>query len=112
MTEDISKHIGKCIRVHRSDLCLTQGFLANKAKLTTNYLGQIERGEKNPTLQILEKISIALGIPLSELIMQAENFEEYEATSAQHLQTYSYLRKYSPQTVALMQRFLESIEFR
>lgn len=31
------------------------------------YIGQLERGEKNATIESIEKISIALNIPLSKL---------------------------------------------
>lgn len=34
----------------------------------TSYIGQIERGEKNPTIKILEQISVALEITLVDLL--------------------------------------------
>ncbi len=109
MAEEISKQIGRCIRIHRNNQRLTQEFLAEQAELTTNYLGQIERGEKNPTIHMLKKITVALGMPLSDLVLQAEDLDQHTSASTQHLRAYAFLRKFTPETVELMQRFLESI---
>lgn len=52
------------------ELRLVSGFsqeqIALKAEITTAYLGMVERGEKNPTVMIIEKICFALGISLAE----------------------------------------------
>ena len=46
---------------------LSQEQLALRADITTAYLGQIERDEKNPTVKLIEKIANALNMSLSEL---------------------------------------------
>lgn len=38
----------------------TQEALADSAGINRNYVGQIEREEKSPTVDILEKLAIAL----------------------------------------------------
>lgn len=52
-------------------LRLEQGYsqeeLGAKAKLHRTYIGMIERGEKNITLENIEKIAKALSVPLVEL---------------------------------------------
>lgn len=108
MAQDISKKIGQCIRTHRNVKKLSQEALAERAELTTNYLGQIERGEKNPTVYMLQKITNALEIPMSELIIESENIEHY-TPSIEHLRINEYLRKFSPEKVDLFQKFLESV---
>jgi transcriptional regulator with XRE-family HTH domain len=47
---------------------ITQEELAERARLTRNYIGNLERGEKSPTLDALEAIAEALGLTPSELI--------------------------------------------
>lgn len=42
--------------------------LANKIGTDRTYIGGIERGERNPTFEILEKLAKALGTSLSELM--------------------------------------------
>lgn len=59
--------VGKRIREIRIRKHLSQEQIALRAEITTAYLGQIERGEKNPTVKSVEQISNALGISLSEL---------------------------------------------
>lgn len=41
--------------------------LAELSGCHTTYIGQVERGEKNATLESVEKIACALNIPLSRL---------------------------------------------
>ena len=67
-TEDIKK-LGEHIRELRLAKGITsQIALANKAKVDRTYIGGIERGERNPSLNMLEKIAKALGTSLSELM--------------------------------------------
>ena len=42
--------------------------LAEKAGLHNTYIGQLERGEKNATLESVEKVANALEVPLEELM--------------------------------------------
>ena len=46
---------------------LSQEKLSELADCHPTYIGQLERGEKNATLESVWKISSALGIPLSKL---------------------------------------------
>lgn len=59
--------IGERIRAWRTKLKISQEQLALKAEITPAYLGQIERGEKNPTVKIVERLADVLGVPLAEL---------------------------------------------
>ncbi len=63
----ISKHIGQRIRNYRIQNNLSQEKLAELAGCHPTYVGQLERGEKNATLESVEKIALALNIPLSRL---------------------------------------------
>jgi len=58
--------IGKRVKELRSENGLSQEQLALHAEITTAYLGQIERGEKNPTVVTVGKICNALNISLSD----------------------------------------------
>ena len=57
--------IGNRIRELRNQKHLSQEQLALSAEITTAYLGQIERNEKNPTVAVVAKLCGALGIELS-----------------------------------------------
>lgn len=64
---DIAKVIGQRIRNYRTQKGLSQEKLAELAGCHPTYIGQLERGEKNATLESVEKIASAMDISLSEL---------------------------------------------
>ena len=61
------KLLGKRIKSLRRSKGHTQERLAEIIDVNTNYLAVIERGEANPTLSLLERLSAGLDVPLSEL---------------------------------------------
>ena len=63
----IAKILGKRIRSYRTALGLSQEKLAELSGCHHTYIGQIERGEKNATIESIEKIAAALNVPLSKL---------------------------------------------
>ncbi len=64
---DIAKILGQRIRNYRTAKGLSQEKLAELSGCHHTYIGQIERGEKNATIESIEKISAALNISLSKL---------------------------------------------
>ena len=48
---------------------MTQRDLAKAAKVTRGYIAQLEMGlKKNPSLDVLQRIAKALGVPVTELL--------------------------------------------
>ena len=64
---DITKVLGQRIRSYRTSMGLSQEKLAELAGCHPTYIGQIERGEKNATVESIEKIASALNVSLSTL---------------------------------------------
>ena len=64
---NISKSISERLRTYRTRKKLSQDALGELAGLHGKYIGQLERGEKNATLESVEKISRALNLPLELL---------------------------------------------
>jgi transcriptional regulator with XRE-family HTH domain len=60
--------VGETIRTRRRRAHLSQEKLAEKTDLNRNYIGEIERAEKNITLETLEKIAKALGVRVCDLL--------------------------------------------
>ena len=50
------------IRILRTELGWSQEKLAEKAEISPSYVTQIELGNRSPSIDIIEKIAIALGI--------------------------------------------------
>lgn len=61
--------VGENIHILRRRARLSQEQLAEKADLTTNYIGEIERAEKKITLETLENIATVLGVHVSDLLV-------------------------------------------
>jgi len=64
---DISQIIGERIRMYRTRKNLSQDALGELAGLHGKYIGQLERGEKNATLESVEKVARALDLSFEVL---------------------------------------------
>ncbi len=64
---DLAKIVGQRIRNYRTGQHLSQEKLAELSGCHPTYIGQVERGEKNATLESIEKIACALHVSLSSL---------------------------------------------
>ena len=56
--------IGLSIRGRRKELGITQPHLAEVAGVSTNTLYKLEKGQGNPTLDVLNKLAEVLGMEL------------------------------------------------
>jgi transcriptional regulator with XRE-family HTH domain len=71
---------GDAIRALRDERGLTQEALADLCGLTTNYVGDAERGERNISLRALWQLADGFGISASELLREAERQAKHAAT--------------------------------
>lgn len=60
--------LGQTIRRLRREAGLTQEELAGRAGLSTNYVGETERGERNPSALALMALAKGLAVTPSTLI--------------------------------------------
>ena len=67
-----SAALGAVIRERRGELGLSQEGLAREAALDRSYVGGLERGERNPTLRVLWKLSAALQLSPGDLMNRTE----------------------------------------
>jgi len=67
------QEIGKSIKLRRKALKITQPDLAQLAKVATNTLYKIERGQANPTMDIIEKITAVLGLEIKLEVKKITN---------------------------------------
>lgn len=51
------------LKFYRKNAGLSQQQLAEKCDIATNYLSEIERGQKFPSIELIEKMSSELHIP-------------------------------------------------
>ena len=59
------KTLGEIIKKRRKELRITQPHLAELANVSINTLYKLERGQGNPSLDVLNKLAEVLGMELS-----------------------------------------------
>src|ERR1700757_997444 len=69
---DLAKQLGRRVHLFRKQNGLTQAALAEKVKISNEFMSGIERGAKLPSLLTLEKLAGALRVNLKDLF----NFEQ------------------------------------
>jgi len=68
--------IGTLIREYRHRAQLTQEELAFNAGLNRGYISLLELDQRNPKLETLQKIALALNTPLTTIIFELEFGDE------------------------------------
>jgi len=64
--------IGAVIKNYRERVSLTQEQLAFNAGLNRGYISLLEKGQRNPKLETLQKLAKALNTPLTTIIFELE----------------------------------------
>ncbi len=78
----ITEIVGDRLRTRRKKLNWSQEYVAEQAGLHPTYIGQVERGEKNVTIESLLKICTTLHYPMDELFRHVLPAEETSKTVA------------------------------
>ena len=65
---DINEVFGKKVLERRLSLKISQETLANMADIDRTYLPDIEKGKRNVSLRVADKISKALNVSLKDLL--------------------------------------------
>jgi transcriptional regulator with XRE-family HTH domain len=69
MENDILTQFGSRVKELRTKNKLTQEQFAQKTGLHKNYIGMVERGERNPSLINIQIIAKGLNVTISELML-------------------------------------------
>ncbi len=80
---NVTEILGQRIRFYRKQKGISQEQLSKLADLHPTYIGQIERGEKNASIETIYKISMGLQIPIIQLL---EKIDEYPYSLSESLE--------------------------
>lgn len=95
---DLAKQLGRRIYLFRKQNGLTQAALAEKAKISNEFMSGIERGARLPSLPTLEKLGAALHISLKDLFnFDQANYRRTQSLSRQGMDVALLLEDVSPQ---------------
>ena len=67
---DLLSAIGDTLRAERTEQGLTLKQVAEGAHVSVSYLAEIERGEKDPSSNVVENIARGLDIEVSDLLVR------------------------------------------
>lgn len=73
MTGELQQRLGKRLREHRIDLGFSQEKFAQRLGFHRTYVGGIERGERNLSLQSVEELADRLNIDPLDLLSDTPN---------------------------------------
>ncbi|WP_324709903.1 helix-turn-helix domain-containing protein [Pseudomonas citronellolis] len=68
---NLAAYFGQAVRRHRELLRLSQEELADRAGIDRTYISGVERGVRNPSLLVMQRIATALGSDLDVLFATA-----------------------------------------
>lgn len=69
---DIKKKLGKRVKQLRQEKGLSQEALAHLSELDRTYIPSIEKGERNISLEVIQKLAGAFKMTISELLKGIE----------------------------------------
>lgn len=65
---DVRQRLARNLRKLRLAKGVSQEAFAEEAGLHRTYISDLERGERNPTITVVDKIARALDVPIGELL--------------------------------------------
>jgi len=104
-----SEVLGKRIKELRLKLGLTQDGLGKRANLHYSYIGQVERGNKVPSVKTLKRIAAALNINVESLLYEQSGFE-IKDDDILIRELINAVKGCSPQELKLYIRLIEQIK--
>lgn len=70
--QSLSLRVIQLLAKERETRKVTKYSLAQKSGVSPQMIGYIEKGERNPTLEIVCRLAVALEVDLSKLVRKAE----------------------------------------
>jgi transcriptional regulator with XRE-family HTH domain len=72
----LQQQFGMVLRRRREAAGLSQEALAAEANLHRNYIGLLERGQRMPSILVVQQVAAALGTTMAELLAEVEQEQD------------------------------------
>jgi transcriptional regulator with XRE-family HTH domain len=69
----IRARLGAALRAARERQRLTQEQLAERSGLSYKFIGEVERGSGNPTIETIDRLAEALGVGIGSLFVETDH---------------------------------------
>lgn len=66
------------LKKSREDIKMSQDELAKKIGISREYLSQLEKGKRNPSLQLAFKIAYEFNVKVEDIFENTCNYNQYE----------------------------------
>ena len=76
---DLAKSFGVVLRGRRKAAKMSQEKLSEKADVDVKMIGRIENFIRNPSLNLADSLADGLGVPLSQMIREAEDLRRKQS---------------------------------
>ncbi|QLG37695.1 helix-turn-helix transcriptional regulator [Paenibacillus sp. E222] len=107
---ELRQLIGTRIRAMRNAKGLTQQKLADIAGLDYRYIGALERGERNFSIDTLEKVLLALNLELYELMYSVEEIHDLKKHQLEAVDEYlGLLDSLTDEQINIMRKIVKEV---
>jgi transcriptional regulator with XRE-family HTH domain len=104
--KDIKKAFGLRVKELRKKLGISQEEAADRAGLHFTYWGAVERGEKNLTIESMQKIATGLGTTVGPLFKYEKGYREEDLAAVAEI--YGLIKGLSNKQVEIAKRILKA----
>ena len=107
---DIARLFGQRLRNYRIEKNLSQEKLAELSGCHSSYIGQLERGQKNPTIESVFKVVSALDLTLSDFFSDIEGSICIGKKKSPSNMCHEYIESKTPSEQKNLLRLLKEID--
>ena len=85
--------VGEVLRARRMAQGLTLRDVSGKARVSLGYISEVERGQKEPSSELLAALAAALDVPLSKVLLDVSSLLEVEEAAEAHIASISSIAR-------------------
>lgn len=100
-------NIGEQIKTIRQELGMSRRAFSEAAGISDSYLAELEKGKKQPTVNILSKIANAFNISISDILGESEN--PTLPLRPELTELVETAKGFKPQQIKLLSQFLKEL---